>query len=141
MSTPQQQKPVFSGWVGWIWFAAWLLILGGVFQIIHGIVAITHGEDYYGPHTQVAVELGYNAWGWIHIFLGIFMIVGGLSLAKGHMYGRLIAVLAATSSAIGNIAALGGANSGWAFLLIVMDLFVIWAVMVHGQEARRDYGL
>ncbi|HTN79628.1 MAG TPA: hypothetical protein VMK16_08135 [Acidimicrobiales bacterium] len=141
MSSPQQQKPMFTGWVGWIWFAAFLLILGGIFQIIHGIVSITRGDEYYGPDTQVAVNLGYTAWGWIHIFLGIFMIVGGLSLARGHIYGRIIAVLAACASAIGNVAGLGGANGGWAFLVIVMDLFVIWAVMVHGEEARSDYGL
>ena len=140
MSTPSD-KPMFTGWIGWIWFVAWLLILGGIFQIIHGVVSITRGEDYYGPETQVAVDLGYTTWGWIHIFLGIFMIVGGLSLVKGHMYGRIIAVLAATASAIGNVASLGGPNGGWAFLVIVMDLFVIWAVMVHGQEARKDYGL
>jgi len=140
MST-ESNKPMFTGWVGWIWFAAFLLILGGIFDIIHGLVAITRGEEYYGPDSQVAVNLGYTPWGWIPIFLGIFLIVGGLSLAKGHPYGRVIAVLAAAVSAIGNVAYLGGPDSGWAFLLIIIDLFIIWAVMVHGQEARSDYGL
>ncbi len=140
MSAPSN-KPMFTGWVGWIWFAAFLLILGGVFQIIHGLVAITRGEEYFGPDTQVAVNLGYTAWGWIHMFLGVFVIIAGLSLAKGHMYGHVVAVLAAALSATGNVAFLGGDSSGWALLIIVLNLFIIWAVMVHGEEARSDYGL
>jgi hypothetical protein len=87
----------------------------------------------------VAVDIGYAAWGWIHIFLGILLIVAAFSLAKGYIYGRIIAVLAASASAIGQVMFLGGPNSLWALLVIVMDLFVIWAVMVHGRELKREY--
>jgi len=125
--------------VGWIWFAAWLVGLAGVFQIIAGLVAIIRGDDYFGPTTQVAVDMGYAAWGWIHIFLGIFLIVAAFSLAKGHIYGRIITVLAATASAISQVMFLGGSNGFWAVLVIVMNLFVIWAVMVHGTELKREY--
>ena len=137
MSTNERQE--ITAWVGWIWFAAWLVGLAGVFQIIAGLVSITRGEDYYGPTTQVAVDMGYAAWGWIHIFIGIFLIVAAFSLAKGHIYGRIITVLAATTSAISQVMFIGGSNGFWAVLVIVMNLFVIWAVMVHGTELKREY--
>ena len=138
MSSSSEPQEI-TAWVGWIWFAAWLVGLAGVFQIIAGLVAIIRGDEYFGPTTQVAVDMGYAAWGWIHIFLGIFLIVAGFSLAKGYIYGRIVAVLAATASAVGQVMFLGGPNSLWALLVIVMDLFVIWAVMVHGRELRREY--
>jgi hypothetical protein len=37
-----------------------------------------------------------------------------------------------------DIGFLHGDNSLWALLIIVMDLFVIWAVMVHGRELLRE---
>ena len=138
MSTSSEPREI-TAWVGWVWFAAWLVGLAGVFQIIAGLVAYDRGDEFFGPTTQVAVDMGYAAWGWIHIFLGIFLLVAAFSLAKGHIYGRVIAVLAATASAVGQVMFLGGPNSLWALLVIVMDLFVIWAVMVHGRELKREY--
>ena len=138
MSTQSEPREI-TAWVGWVWFAAWLVGLAGVFQIIAGLVSIIRGDEYFGPTTQVAVDMGYAAWGWIHIFIGIFLIVAAFSLAKGHIYGRTIAVIAATVSAISQVMFLGGPNSLWALLVIVMDLFVIWAVMVHGGELKRQY--
>jgi len=138
MSSNQNSEPHITGWVGWIWFAAWLVGLAGAFQIIAGLTAITRGADYYGDKSQIPVQIGYTGWGWIHIFVGIFMIVAAFSLAKGHMYGRIVAVLAATASAITNIAFLGGQSSFWSFIIILMDLLVIWAVMVHGRELKRE---
>src|SRR5262249_23059942 len=55
VSTNQRQE--ITAWVGWVWFAAWLVGLAGVFQIIAGLVSITRGEDYFGPTTQVAVDM------------------------------------------------------------------------------------
>lgn len=137
MSSSSEPQEI-TAWVGWIWFAAWLVGLAGVFQIIAGLVSLTRGDDYFGPDTQVAVNLGYAAWGWIHMFLGLLLILAGFSLAKGYIYGRIVTVLAATASAIAQVGFLNGPNSLWAILMIVMNLFVIWAVMVHGRELRRD---
>ena len=95
MSTQSEPRGI-TAWVGWVWFAAWLVGLAGVFQIIAGLVSIIRGDKYFGPTTQVAVDMGYAAWGWIHIFIGIFLIVAAFSLAKGQIYGRTIAVVAAT---------------------------------------------
>src|SRR4051812_22308134 len=32
--------PRITGWVGWVWFAALMMILTGAFNIIYGLVAI-----------------------------------------------------------------------------------------------------
>ena len=73
MSTQSEPRGI-TAWVGWVWFAAWLVGLAGVFQIIAGLVSIIRGDEYFGPTTQVAVDMGYAAWGWIHIFIGLFLI-------------------------------------------------------------------
>ncbi|MGH2395362.1 MAG: DUF7144 family membrane protein, partial [Candidatus Limnocylindria bacterium] len=41
-----QGAPEPTGWVGWLFFAGVIMILGGIFQAIAGLVAIFN-EAYY----------------------------------------------------------------------------------------------
>ncbi len=35
-----------TGWVGWIYFAAFALLISGIFQIIAGLVALLNSDFY-----------------------------------------------------------------------------------------------
>ena len=55
-----------TGWVGWVYFAALLLILNGVFQTIMGIVALFNGQVYTVINDNV-VLFNLATWGFVHI--------------------------------------------------------------------------
>ena len=67
-------------------FAAVLLLVGGVLNIIYGIAAI--GNSSFFVHNTHYVFANLKTWGWITLLLGILEIIAGLSLFAGGSFGR-----------------------------------------------------
>ena len=63
--------------------------------------------------------------------------MAGLSLLAGRAWARIVAVVVAFVSAVGNIAFMS-AQPFWSTLMIALDIIVIWAVMVHGGSCARS---
>jgi len=74
------------------------------------------------------------------LILGAIIVLAGLCLLAGQMWARIVAVAAALVSAIVNVAFLA-AFPVWSALMVVLDIVVIWAVIVHGREMKMksDY--
>jgi hypothetical protein len=125
-----------TGWVGWVVFAAALLILLGCFHVIQGIAALAKDEIFVVRSDGLIVNIDYTAWGWAHIIGGAIAVLVGACLLAGQMWARIIAVLVAMLSAVANAVFLP-AYPLWSALMIVIDLLVIWAVTVHGSELKR----
>ena len=79
------------------------------------------------------VTVSYTGWGWIHLILGVFVIVAGLALFRGAMWARVVAIALAVISAVGNLAFLS-ANPVWSAIMIAVDILVIYALTAHGRE-------
>ncbi len=122
-------------WVGWIAFASIMMMMLGAFHAIQGLVGLFQDEYYLVGQNDLVVHVDYTTWGWVHLIIGILVAAAGGALLTGHMWARIIAVLFAFGSAIVNIAFLS-AYPIWSTIMIVIDVLVIWAVMVHGKEMR-----
>lgn len=123
-----------TGWVGWIWFAAVLLLMAGVFNALNGLVAIMSSEAYITT-TRGLLVLDLTGWGWWHLFLGALLVVAGIALFSGRMWARVIAVILAALNAVTQLLFLP-ASPIWSILVIVLDVVIIWALTVHGAEAE-----
>jgi hypothetical protein len=125
-----------SGWVGWITFAAVMMILLGCFHAIQGLVALFDDQKFLVADSGLLVSVDYTAWGWVHLIGGIIIALAGISLFAGRMWARIVGVLAAMASAIVNIAFLS-AYPIWSAIMIVLDILIIWAITVHGAEMKK----
>jgi len=123
-----------TAWLGWIWFGGSMMVLLGVFNVIEGLVALFN-DDYYlvGPQGLLVFDL--TGWGWVHLIIGVLAIAAGAGLFTGAMWARATAVVLASINAVAQLAFLS-AYPLWATLVIALDVVVIWAVVVHGGEAR-----
>lgn len=124
-----------TGWVGWVFFAGFLMMLSGVFQMIAGFTALFK-DDVYLVTERSLVAFDYSQWGWVHLLFGLFLFLTALSLMAGNMWGRVVGVILATFSAIANFAFIS-AYPIWSITVIVIDIFIIYALLVHGDEARE----
>ncbi|MFP3466772.1 hypothetical protein [Leifsonia sp. SIMBA_070] len=125
-----------TGWVGWAYFAATMLFIGGAIDIFYGIMAII------GPNTAYFVSSGggvasFNvaAWGWWSLIIGILLVLAGLFLLRGSMVARVVAVVIASINAISQLMSLP-AQPWWSIVMVAIDILVIYAVTVHGRELR-----
>ena len=126
-----------SSWaVGYAAFAAVMLMLAGGFHLIAGLAGVLE-DDFYVVTPNWVFEFDATVWGWIHLIGGVLVILAGLSILKGHMYGRIIGITVASISAIANFAWLPY-KEFWGVLIIFLDIAVIWALTAHGRDIAHD---
>ena len=126
-----------SGWTGWVVFAGIMMLMVGAFHVIQGIVALVQDTYYLVGQQGLVVSVDYTTWGWVHTILGIVVILAGVALLAGQLWARIVAVILAFGSALVNIAFLA-AYPVWSLAMIAIDVLVIWAVTVHGNELKPD---
>jgi hypothetical protein len=120
--------------VGFILFAAIMMIMVGVFQAFQGLVAIFENEFYVATRNYL-FQFDATTWGWIHLIFGVVVAFAGWGLLSGRTWARTVAIVLAVLSAIANFAFIPY-YPFWALLIITLDIFVIWAVAVHGGAMR-----
>jgi hypothetical protein len=130
------QPTEMTAWVGWIGFAAIMMMMLGSFHIIEGLVALFQDEYFLVGKSGLTVHVDYTTWGWIHIIGGVVVIAAGVGLLSGKTWARAVAVAVAAVSALVNIAFLS-AYPVWSTIMIAFDVLVIWAVTVHGSELKE----
>jgi len=125
-----------SGWAaGWAFFAAVLLIIAGAFQIINAIVALVK-DEFFVVGQKWVFNFDVTAWGWIHLILGIIIVLVGFGILSGNVLARTLGVIVAGLSAIANFAFLPY-YPVWSILLIAMDIAIIWALAAHGRDLQK----
>jgi hypothetical protein len=120
--------------VGFILFAAIMMIMVGVFQALQGIIAIFENEFYVATRNYL-FQFDATTWGWIHLLVGLLVAFAGWGLFSGRTWARVVALTLAVLSAITNFLFIPY-YPFWALLLITLDIFVIWAVAAHGGDLR-----
>jgi hypothetical protein len=131
MSDRTPTGPPVSGWaVGGIAFAATVLTIIGVFQIIAGLTAI-FDDDFYVVAQNYTFDLDTSAWGWIHLLLGILLVATGWGLFSRSAWAGVTAIMLASLSAILNFFFIPY-YPFWSILVIALDIWVIWALTRPG---------
>jgi hypothetical protein len=123
---PERTQPV-SGWaVGGITFAATLMVMIGLFHVITGLVAIFN-DEFFVVARGYTFDLDTTAWGWIHLILGILLLVAGFGLFARTTWAGVTAIFLAVLSAVDNFFFIPY-YPFWSLLLIALDVWVIWAL-------------
>jgi hypothetical protein len=128
-------KPQWSAWAGWIFFAGVMMIILGSFEIIAALVALFNDQYYLVASSGLVVSVDYSAWGWVHLVLGLVAVGAGIGVMMGQMWARVIGIILAGLSAITNLAFIA-AYPLWSTLVIALDVIVIYALAVHGKETK-----
>jgi hypothetical protein len=132
-STGTGQAPERTLWAGWVAFAGLLLMTIGIFQVTQGLVALFDDGFYAVGPNGLVVDVDYNIWGWIHIGIGVVGGLVGFGLLMGNLAARIGGVVIAFLSALANVA-FTSAYPLWSVMVIVMNIIVIYAIIVHGRE-------
>ncbi|GAA2904728.1 membrane protein [Streptosporangium fragile] len=123
-----------TGWVGWIWFAGMMMILNGIFNSINGLTAIFNDRFFLEARGRVLV-FDLTGWGWVHLTVGILLIVVGAALATGRLWARIVGIALVMINAVAQMASVW-AYPWWSLLALVVDGLVLYALIVHGREAE-----
>ena len=120
--------------VGFILFAAIMMIMAGVFQAISGLVGIFENEFYVATRNYL-FQFDATTWGWTHLLIGLIVAFAGWGLLSGRTWARAVGITVALVSATANFLFIPY-YPFWSLLIITLDIFVIWAIAAHGGELR-----
>jgi hypothetical protein len=131
------QSTELNAWaVGFIAFAAFMLILVGFFHAVAGLVAIID-DEFYVVTPNYLFQFDSTTWGWINLIAGTIAILAGFALFTGAVWARLVGVLVAMGSAISAFAWLPY-NEIWGVIVILISVSVIWALVAHGRDLALE---
>ncbi len=123
-----------SGWVGWVYFAGILMLVRAFFQAFLGIVALTQNDFYLVTSDKIAV-FNFTAWGWVHLAASVVLLTAAFSVFQGGMWGRVVGSLMTGLALVANLIFLP-AYPIWALIAIVIDVLILYALVVRGDEAK-----
>ncbi|MFE0749282.1 hypothetical protein [Gordonia sp. NPDC058843] len=114
--------------------AAIILTVLGVIQLAQGIAAVAEDEVFVRG-VEYVYKLDFTTWGWIHVVLGVVMVIVGVALMTGATWARFTAIVIAGLSIIANFLWLPY-YPWWSILIIALDIVVIWAVSTWQPKAE-----
>ncbi|GAA1552762.1 hypothetical protein GCM10009789_02920 [Kribbella sancticallisti] len=132
----EYQSTEVTGWVGWVLFAGVIMLINGSFSAIAGLVALFKDRYYLVQSDRLVISIDFTAWGWVHLLLGVLVAAAGIGALTGQTWARVVGVVLASVSAIVNFGFLA-AYPLWSTIVIALDVFVIYALVVHGREAQQ----
>jgi hypothetical protein len=126
-----------TGWVGWVWFAAFGLLTVGLFNLVAGLVAAFSSEHVLAWTGEGVAIVDVSTWGWVHLVLGLLLVVAGFALFGGSAWARYLAVVLVVLNMVAQFVSLP-TTPWWSLVVIVLDVVVLWALVVHGAEVERS---
>jgi hypothetical protein len=126
-------RRMVSGWaVGFAVFAGAIMLMVGTFQIITGLAAIFE-DQFYVVSRNYVFDLDVTAFGWIHLLLGVVLVLAGWGIFSGATWARAVGMTLAILSAIANFFFIPY-YPVWSIVIIALDVLVIWALTVWTRE-------
>jgi len=118
---------------GWITFAAVMMMLAGMSNVLNGLWALDRKDL---PIDTVVFDDNLQAWGWFLVILGIVLVVAGFALFNNSQWARWLGIAVAAFSAL--------INMTWLFqypvsalIHMALAVLVVYALSVYGE--RDDY--
>ena len=117
---------------GWVTFAAIIVVIAGMFNLLSGIAAITE-TDQVKALNQVLYGINIEAWGWFWAAIGVAQLITAILLFARNPTGAMLAILGATISATFTIFLIFVAPL-WAITVVALDIGIIWAITANIED-------
>ena len=115
-------------------FAATLLLIAGVLNVIYGIAAIAESSFYVANTRFVFSDL--KTWGWIVMIIGVLEVCVAAGIWAQAQWARWTGVGIAGLSAIAQLMFIS-ANPWLSVALFTLDVLVIYGLVCYGARLEE----
>lgn len=126
------RPPVGGEHSTWIAFAGVMMVILGTLDVFWGLAAILNDEVVV-VGGQGALIFDITTWGWVQLLLGALVGLTGLGLLVGNEVARVLGIFLLALNAVLQIVWFPAAPL-WAFLMIVLDVVIIYQLTVNWTE-------
>lgn len=119
---------------GLLTFAAVVLGVVGMFNLLYGIAAITNSHVFVGSATYVVGDL--YSWGWVATIIGACQILIAVGVVNRNQVARWFGVLLVSFNLIGQMFYIA-AYPLWSLTVIVASIVALYALCAFGGETAE----
>jgi len=117
--------------LGMVIFAAAMLAMIGLFNLLDGITAIAKSSFFIGSARYVVGDL--RLWGWVMIIFGAVQLLAAAGVFMGNQLARWFAVAVVGLNAVGQMFFIP-AYPFWSLLIIAADIVALWGLCAYGSR-------
>lgn len=117
---------------GWTFFAGALMVIVGSLDALWGLAAILN-DDVVLVGGEGVIIADVTTWGWVHLILGSIVASTGLGLFAGAEWARFAGIFFVAINAVAQVVWFPAAPL-WAFLLIILDVTIIYQLTARWEE-------
>jgi hypothetical protein len=118
---------------GWTVFTGSLLLIVGSLDALWGLAGILNNEMVFVGGDSVVIA-DVTTWGWVHLILGSMVALTGLGLFAAADWARWMGIFFVAVNAVAQIVWFPAAPL-WAFLMIILDVAIIYQLSVRWEES------
>jgi len=120
---------------GWITFAAVMIVLVAILNIIDGIAAISNSKFFVADAKFVFSDL--NTWGWIILGIGVLQLLVAAGIWAGNQIARWAGILIVSVNIVAQLLFLP-AYPFWSLTLFAIDTLVLFGLIAYGGRPSFD---
>ena len=128
--TPLSGAPRKGRGYGLVLYAAILLLIVGVFNLIDGIAAVANSHVFVTDAHYVFANL--RTWGWITLILGVLQVLAAFGVLAGNQVARWFAVAVLVLNAIDQLFFLPS-YPFWSLVIIALDVIALYGLCAYGS--------
>ena len=118
---------------GWLLFAAIMVAIAGVLNVIYGIAAIGNSSFFVNDTQYILSNL--NTWGWVTLIVGVLQLLACLSIVRGGQFGRWFGIIVASLSLIAALLSIP-AYPFWSLAIFAVDILIIYGLAAYGGQRQ-----
>jgi len=121
--------------LGLVFFAAMMLLVVGLFNVIDGIAAISNSHLYVANAHYVVGDL--RTWGWVALIIGVLQLLAGAGVMVGNQAARWVGMGLIVLNLVTQLFFIP-AYPFWALTIIAFDVFALYGLCVYGGRANTS---
>ena len=125
-------RPASPWATGLALFAGIMMVMIGVMDFFYGIMAVAE-DDIYVKAPNYVFKFTTTGWGWIHIVVGVLLVVIGAGVLMGQGWARMCGIFVVAVAAVGNFLSMPYYPL-WSLVLLALDIFVIWGLATSDPD-------
>ena len=118
---------------GWITFAGVAALIGGAYNALSGIAALSDDDTLAAQANEVLFGIDLTTWGWFWLLVGIVQLVAGVLILRRSALGFWLGVTIATLSAMLTIVVIF-VFPLWGIAVLAIDFLVLYGLMSQSDE-------
>ena len=118
---------------GWVTFAAVLVMIAGLYNVLSGAGAIAESESVTAQVQEVLYGIDIKTWGWFWLIVGIAQLITAILLFSRSPTGAIIAIMGAMVSASFTIFIIFVAPL-WAIAVLALNVGIVWIITANMDE-------